>query len=160
MTLKELDKHRLYVAGFTNREIEEIANATDPSGKPQPQIDLDSDAWKATIAHRRQTVAKLRADFKRTHGRELDRMTYDRIIDQWYQRGLKRNPFDWLVEAYAKGKKAKTDFVIARKNRFARVKNELKQSFDIVTPKQRYLRQSERQAREALERWEKRWHKS
>ncbi len=119
MTITNSDAQKLYSAGFTVREIQEIANATDPKGEPQPPIVLDNEAWQKTMQLRFNFNTRLRQDFMRTHKRDLTRMEYDNIVNRWYQGGVKKTPFDWLVDAYGKGNKPKSDFIIARQH-FAR----------------------------------------
>lgn len=131
MTITRQDAERLEKSGFTRQEIMEIAQARTPDGKFQPPVDLNDAAWQKTMNLRYNFNIKLRQDFKRTHKRDLTRAQYDGIVNQWYKGGIRKTPFDWLVEAYGKGKKKVSDFIEARQAFARRTHRDLRRNFGV-----------------------------
>lgn len=125
MSLDEMDRFQLYEAGFTQKEIKEIAEAVDPKGNPQPPVDLNDAGWQSAIKNRVQFTNRIRANYRLMHGKDLTRMQADRIINQWYKTGQRKTPFDWLNEVYAKGKKIKSDFMKAKQAQIRKQHREL-----------------------------------
>lgn len=112
--LRYRDTLILYRAGFTPQEIMEIHHAVTPKGEPQ-FTDISSPAWRSAISYRNNWTQRIRQEFRRVHGRELDRKLYQRIVNAWYSRGVKRSPWDWLKITYRP--RRKTDFIMAAKAR-------------------------------------------
>ena len=118
MTLSTHDAFRLGRAGFTRKEIAELASATDLKSNPQPRIDLDSPAWQATLKKRINFMNNVRQDYFIENQRHLTRQLYNLIIDQWYSKGIKRSPWDWLKSTYRRPKRK--DFQTMIQSREAR----------------------------------------
>ena len=130
MTLDDIDRWRLYEAGFTAKEISELSGAVTPTGAPQPLIDLNSPAWQSTLTTRRNFTNQLRATYYRVHRKELTRIVHDKIVNQWYKKGLKKSPFDWLKISYQP--RIKTDFIAAAKKRIKKQQYNLKRNFGVA----------------------------
>ncbi len=128
--ISEQDWQRLHNAGFTPREIYDIFNATNRDGSIQ-NIDINNSAWQSAISNRQVFTARLRVDFKRKHGRDITRKEHDRIVNQWYKKGLKKTPFDWLVEVYHYGKKRMTNYQKARKAQAQKQHRQLRKQFGV-----------------------------
>ncbi len=127
MTMKLRDAKILFAAGFTKREIEELNAATDPKGNPQPAIDLSSPAWQATLAKRRNWSDSIRAEYAISHNKFMTRQLYNQVIDQWYDKGRNRTPWDWIKATYRRDKKI--GFINAVKRRAQRKITSLKKEF-------------------------------
>ncbi len=93
MSISMYDADRLRNMGFLDYEIEAIANATDPEGKPQPVINLETDAWVAAMENRRAWW-----DDKVAKGWEEEVIINE--IMRYYDRDKKRNPWDFLKAEY------------------------------------------------------------
>ena len=93
MTLSANDAQRLKNAGFTDYEIDLLSNAKDPEGKDQPPINIDGDAWKATIKSRSDWW-----DDKIAKG--WNRQEIINELMNYYQRDERRTPFDFLKAEY------------------------------------------------------------
>jgi hypothetical protein len=115
MTLDQIDKFKLYQAGFTDREIAELDSAVTPKGEKQPDIDLNSPAWQAALKYRNEKTSQLRREYEISHKRPLDRRQYEQIVNQWYRSGKRKSPWDWLKIIYQP--RLKKDFNIAVKTK-------------------------------------------
>ncbi len=115
MTLSYRDALILRRAGFTKQEVVELNSAVDPSGNPQPPIDLQSSAWLSALANRRHWTDLVRNEYAVTHNRWLSDRVYERIVDQWYAKGRKRTAWAWLKATYLP--KKQIDFAIAARHR-------------------------------------------
>ena len=93
MTISVSDGKILKRAFFTDDEISDIANAVDPSGKPQPPVDINSPLWRGVILSR-----------KSWHMRLVRRKwTGDRIrdeINRYYAKRKKGSVYDFLKAEY------------------------------------------------------------
>lgn len=93
MTLSSDDSQRLRSAGFSDWEINELANARTPDGKDQPPINIDGDAWKAVLKSRKEwTDDKIRRGW-------LDKEIENEIMN-YYLKDTRRTPFDFLKAEY------------------------------------------------------------
>ena len=119
MTITFKDARILMRAGFTKREVDEFNKATQPDGKPQPPIDINSDAWRGALAKRRAWTDRIRAEYSIEHNRQLSPELYERIVNEWYSRSGKRNPFIWLTAGYRKVKPRYDFMEMARKRQKA-----------------------------------------
>ena len=107
MTVSINDRARLRHMGFTDREIDEIHNATDPKGNKQPDINLNDSHWQSAMANRRRLRDKIEADYFKKNRIAATKQQIDKVMDSFYRGGGRRNPFDFVVETYGKGSKAK-----------------------------------------------------
>lgn len=93
MTISQSDAELLASAGFTNREIMELANAKTLKGADQPPININSPAWQRVLESRRQWWTD-----KLERGWEEGDII--REIENYYKRDEKRTPFDFLRAEY------------------------------------------------------------
>lgn len=105
MTLRYEDRQRLYNDGFTAYEISHYAKARAPDGTRQPPMDIDSPLWQAVRAKRIVRATRIAQDYQKTHGKEISRRYLSRLLNQWYVRHPKADPFDWLKREYRRLKK-------------------------------------------------------
>jgi hypothetical protein len=112
-------------AGFTLREIRELAESVDPKGNPQPPININSPAWQAALKNRTAWINRARRDFQAVHKTPLTRARFDQIVDQWYRKN-KGSPWDWLKITYQPRKKM--DFLTAAKARIVRRQSDLRRT--------------------------------
>ena len=117
MYLSARDSQRLRDAGFIGEEIERFGMAVTPTGRRQPQIDLNSPAWQATMAARMRQRDRLAR-------KGLDEKQQDAVYQQYYQaRGrAKRSPYDFLKSAYI-DPKGLTDYGAVIRRRLNNRKN-------------------------------------
>ncbi len=108
MTVSSGDKLALrHEYGFTFKEIRDLDRAVDPSGKPQPEIDFSIPEWQEALRNHRQFRDGLQQEYFKSHNGEYATTQYlDRVVDQWYRKGRKRTPFDWLNEVYKVGNRS------------------------------------------------------
>lgn len=98
MSISSYDALRLERNGFIKYEIDELANATTLKGNPQPPINLDGEAWLATLKSR----------FEWTQDKEERGWSPQEIeneIMNYYSRDKRRTPFDFLRQSYKPPKK-------------------------------------------------------
>ena len=98
MALSFDDAKRLQEAGFLDFEIEKIAEAETVDGKEQPPVDLSSPVWQRVLESRASWMADKVA--KNWSQEEIERNIMD-----YYARGAKRNPYDFLKAEYRPIKK-------------------------------------------------------
>ena len=98
MALSFDDAARLKEAGFLDYEIEKIAAAETVDGKGQPPVDLSSPVWQRTLESRRAWV-----DDKVNKGWSQEEI--ERNIMDYYARGARRNPWDFIKAEYKPIKK-------------------------------------------------------
>lgn len=95
------DQGRLRKVGFTWKEIKAFDAARDPENVQQPIVNITaSPVWQKTIQTRMQIVHGLAAAYKQDTGKELTRNKLDAILNNFYNAGKKRDPFDWLKFEY------------------------------------------------------------
>ena len=99
------DAKRVYRMGFTHEEVAEMQSSRE-------QINIDSPAWRATIAKRKQYSGSVRLRYYEDVGLTLGREAYDRLVNQ---RRSKNSPFEWLKLTYLP--KKRVDFQLAKKRR-------------------------------------------
>ena len=99
------DAMRVYRAGFTHEEVIEMQSSRE-------QINIDSPAWRATLAKRRQYSSDVRRRYVEDVGATLGREAYDMLVNQ---RRPKNSPWDWLKLTYLP--KKRVDFQRAKKSR-------------------------------------------
>lgn len=108
MTLSAADAFRLRLAGFTDYEVMEMANAKTADGKDQPPIDINSSTWKSMMESREKWISD-----------KINRGWNDEQIDNevmdYYRRDERRSPFDFLKLEYRPPKKV--DYWEAIRNR-------------------------------------------
>lgn len=108
MSISFEDYQRLRNVGFTEYEIEQLSNATDPSGNPQPPIDLNSAPWEATLESRKWwLVDKIEKGWSEEEINET--------INNFYMRDRRRSPWDFLKIEYRPPKRV--DYWSAMRNR-------------------------------------------
>lgn len=93
MTISSNDAENLRRAGFTEYELDLLANAKTPDGKDQPAIKIDGPAWQSSLRSRRQWY-----DDRIANG-----WTEQQIINavfSYYAADKKRTPFDFLKIEY------------------------------------------------------------
>lgn len=98
----------LWMLGFTNYEIRQFSNATDPAGKDQPIVDLadmNRPVWQTMIAQRYRLLQSIDDQHFRETGNRYRRPQLDRIVDMWYAGG-NTSPWDWMKIAYKPPKRA------------------------------------------------------
>lgn len=122
MSLNNRDARILFHAGFTRREIAELADARTPAGDIQPPIDLSSPAWLSTLSQRRWWSDKVRAEYLSTHNKLMSRLLYNQIVDAWYAKGKVRSPWDWIKASYRRDKKIDFQVAWVRQKQQARVR--------------------------------------
>lgn len=112
MSLSWNDAIKLSNDGFTNREINLFAEAVDPTGKPQPEANIESPLWLSVRQERRDLIGRLQDDYFTAEEEELTREMQDRIIDSFGP----QDPFDWLKKIYQpKGKAPTSDVAMSVK---------------------------------------------
>lgn len=117
---------RLHAAGFTWAEIRALSTAVDPSGKPQPEQNLDSKLWKDILAKRHKFMLDVRISYAKSHDHELTHELYDRICRRFAAKG-KHDVWDWLKITYQPRKKM--DFTTAAKHQAANRVYRLRRKF-------------------------------
>lgn len=105
MTISIRDGEYLIKQGFTKQEVNTIAAAIDPEGKPQPPVDLNTNLWQAVIRDREIIVEKIREQWFRDRETTMSRRQQDYIILQWYAQGLVVDVWDWIKFSYRRDKK-------------------------------------------------------
>lgn len=93
MTISSNDADRLRRAGFTEHELDLLANAKTPDGKDQPAIDVGSPAWQSTLKSRREWY-----DDKIAKGWK-DQEIINEVFN-YYAADKRRTPFDFLKIEY------------------------------------------------------------
>ena len=99
------DASKIYRMGFTHQQVAEMQSSRE-------QINIDSPAWKAALAKRKQYSGSVRSRYYKDVGLTLGREAYDRLVNQ---RRPKNSPWEWLKLTYLP--KKKVDFQRAKKRR-------------------------------------------
>jgi len=108
MTLSVSDANILRKNWFSDEEVQDIANAVTPDGKPQPPVDLNSPLWRSVIRSRRSWyMGQIR------RGKKKD--TINSAIRNYYRKGAKRSIYDFLKAEYMP--KKIVDFMTAYQRR-------------------------------------------
>ena len=108
MPLSMSDYNTLIKAGFSYSEITKLSEAKTVDGKPQPAIDLNSPAWRVTLNTR-----KLWHNDMQARGWTKEQIKAE--IENYYNRDVKRSPFDFLKAEYRPP--VKLDYITAIRNR-------------------------------------------
>lgn len=122
MTISFEDGERLKAAGFLDWEVGKFAEAVLVDGQPQPNINLNSPVWQRVIESRRNWI-----DDQAARGSTSEEIAT--TIMDYYGRGAKRSPFDFLKAEYKPVKKRDFWTEIRLRNQ-RKVKASLKGYFD------------------------------
>jgi hypothetical protein len=90
---------RLKAAGYTDEEIKQFGEGTDPSGGQQPAIDLTDKPWIAAMADRRKWKDSLM-------DAGWSEEQFERNIHDQYNRDPRQSPWDFLKSEYKPPQKA------------------------------------------------------
>lgn len=126
MSIKSGDAKILRDVGFTNREINQIANAKAPDGSAQPDIDIND--WNDAIFTRKEWIDKLQRTHKNVTGDIYTKGEVDNIIDSFYNTDPDMTVYDWLKREYMRGNTrsgVKMDYITAAKARAERKTNKM-----------------------------------
>jgi hypothetical protein len=115
----EMNSMLLHMVGFTDREINQFAVATDPAGNLQPPINLGDDTWRKMIDTRQKWIADIQESHVDATGKKYTRTQIDNIINSFYDKDPQMSPFDWLKKEYQKAKTngGKIDHIEAARQR-------------------------------------------
>ncbi len=115
----EMNSTILSMVGFTDREIQAFGNAVDPSGEPQPPINLGDDTWRKVVNERQEWIARIQDAHVQSTGKKYKRAQIDNIIDSFYDKDPDFNPWDWFKREYQRidKKTGRMDYVEAARQR-------------------------------------------
>ena len=103
--ITDRDAIKVYRSGFTHEEVDEMRASREA-------ININSPAWKATLARRKQYSGNVRMRYLEDVGATLGREAYDRLVNL---RRSKYSAFEWLKLTYLP--KKRVDFQRAKKRR-------------------------------------------
>ena len=109
--LTDSDRQRLKRAGFIPMEIYRYDAGVGPDNEPQPPIDLNSPLWQTAMQTRFEWM-----DDKRRRGWSDTEIGNE--IANYYARGRKRTPWDFLKAEYRPPKRV--DYIAAVRRRARR----------------------------------------
>jgi len=98
LTISYEDGQTLLAAGFLQYEVDQYAKAVDPAGNPQPAVDLSQPVWQRAMRSRRDWVEdKINRGWSEAE-------IQDELMN-YYRRGEKRSPWDFLKIEYRSPKR-------------------------------------------------------
>lgn len=96
--LSPYDRTRLINIGFSEWEVDQYDAGTDPSGVPQPDIDLDSPLWQSVMLIRETWLSEMK-------DQGYSEYEIETMIMEYYLRNRERSPWDFLKAEYKSKKK-------------------------------------------------------